>query len=49
MATTNTATAPTLPPQPKLQDQLRHDLRLRHYSLHTEESYVGWYKRYVVG
>jgi len=32
----------------KLEDQLRAVLRLKHYSLKTEESYTGWYKRYVL-
>ncbi|MBL9176908.1 MAG: integron integrase [Verrucomicrobiaceae bacterium] len=32
----------------KLEDQLRHTLRVKHYSLKTEENYVGWYKRYVL-
>ena len=32
----------------KLEDRLREVLRRKHYSLKTEESYVGWYKRYVL-
>lgn len=32
----------------KLEEQLRHAIRLRHYSLKTEDSYVGWYRRYVL-
>lgn len=32
----------------KIEEQLRHALRLKHYSYKTEESYVGWYKRYVL-
>lgn len=31
-----------------LLEQVRHDLRLRHYSPHTEEAYVAWIKRYIV-
>ncbi len=31
----------------KLEEQLRHVMRLRHYSLKTEESYVGWYRRFI--
>jgi len=42
-----TAFQPPTPLQPKLIEQLRNELRLRHYSLKTEESYVNWYKRYV--
>ncbi len=30
--------------QPKLLDQVRDRLRLKHYSLRTEESYVHWVK-----
>jgi integrase len=32
---------------PKLLDEVRKVLRLRHYSIHTERSYVDWIKRYV--
>jgi integron integrase len=32
----------------KLEDQLRGAIRLKQYSLRTEESYVGWYRRYVL-
>lgn len=32
----------------KLEDQLRDTMRLKHLSLKTEESYVGWYRRYVL-
>jgi hypothetical protein len=28
--------------KPKLLDQIRQLMRLRHYSLRTEEAYVGW-------
>ena len=31
----------------KIADQLREALRLRHSSLRTERTYVGWYARYV--
>ena len=33
---------------PKLLDQVRHALRLRHYSLRTEHAYTHWVKRYVL-
>jgi integron integrase len=33
---------------PKLLDQVRDSLRLRHYSLHTERTYVQWIKRYIL-
>jgi integron integrase len=32
---------------PRLLDRVRERLRVRHYSLRTEESYVSWIKRYV--
>ena len=32
----------------KLEDQLRGAIRLKHYSLRTEETYVGWYRRFVL-
>ncbi len=31
----------------KLLDQVRDKIRLKHYSLKTERSYVGWIKRYI--
>src|SRR5713101_86207 len=33
--------------QPKLLDEVRNVLRLHHYSLHTERSYVEWIVRFV--
>src|SRR5436309_6365063 len=41
---------PTAPKQskPKLLDQVRQLMRLRHYSLRTEEAYVGWIRRYIL-
>lgn len=36
-----------LPTQPKLLDQVRNVLRLHHYSIRTEHSYVDWIKRYI--
>jgi integron integrase len=32
--------------KPKLLDQVRQLMRLRHYSVRTEEAYVGWIRRY---
>jgi integron integrase len=34
--------------KPKLLDRVRHLMRLRHYSLRTEEAYVGWIRRYIL-
>lgn len=36
------------PKQPKLLDQLRAEIRKRHYSLRTEKSYVAWCRRFVI-
>lgn len=36
------------PTPPKLLDQLRDKVRLRHYSLSTERQYVHWVKRFVL-
>ena len=33
---------------PKLLDQLRHTLRLKHYSLRTEQAYANWVKRFIL-
>ena len=32
----------------KLLDQVRDRVRLKHYSLRTEQAYVGWIKRYII-
>ncbi len=32
---------------PKLLDQAREQIRLRHYSIRTEESYLGWMRRFI--
>lgn len=34
--------------KPKLLDQVRHALHMRHYSPRTEESYIGWIKRFIL-
>jgi len=31
----------------KLLDQVREQIRVRHYSLKTERTYIGWIKRYI--
>lgn len=33
---------------PKLLDQVRDQLRLKHYSPRTEQAYIGWIKRYII-
>jgi integron integrase len=34
-------------PPPRLLDRVRSEVRLRHYSLRTEETYVDWVKRFI--
>ena len=34
--------------KPKLLEQVRQLLRVRHYSLRTEEAYVAWIRRYIL-
>ncbi|WP_178383112.1 phage integrase N-terminal SAM-like domain-containing protein, partial [Xanthomonas oryzae] len=38
----------TRPMAPKLLDQVRGRLRLRHYSLRTEQAYVSWIRRFIL-
>jgi integrase len=33
---------------PKLLDQVRGKIRLKHYSIRTEKSYITWIKRYII-
>src|SRR5262245_55468690 len=39
---------PPPPGKPRLLDQIREAIRARHYSLRTEEAYVGWIRRYIL-
>src|ERR687895_1568697 len=39
--------APAAPPKPKLLDQVRQVIRMRHYIPRTEETYVHWIKRFI--
>ncbi len=32
----------------KLFDQVRDRIRLKHYSIRTEKSYLSWMKRYIL-
>jgi integron integrase len=34
--------------RPKLLDQVRHTIRMRHYSRRTEATYVAWIRRFIV-
>ncbi len=33
--------------RPRLLDQVRSELRTRHYAIRTEETYIGWIKRFL--
>ena len=33
---------------PRLLDQVRQQIRLRHYSFRTEKAYVGWIRRFIL-
>ena len=33
---------------PKLLDQVRAKIRLKHYSIRTEQAYTDWIKRYIL-
>jgi Phage integrase, N-terminal SAM-like domain len=34
--------------QPKLLDRVRSAIRTRHYSIRTEEAYIGWIRRFIL-
>ena len=34
--------------KPRLLDQVREKIRIRHYSIRTEQSYLDWIKRYIL-
>jgi len=36
------------PAKPKLLDRVRWHLRVKHYSIRTEESYVDWIRRFIL-
>ena len=35
-------------PEPRLLDRMREAIRLRHYSIRTEDTYVHWVRRFIV-
>ena len=41
-------TKSTSPQSPKLLDQVRGKLRVKHYSIRTEEAYAEWIKRFIL-
>ncbi len=36
------------PPSPRLLEQVRERIRVKHYSLRTKQDYLGWIKRYIL-
>lgn len=45
----STSPVPATPPRPvKLLDRVREIIRIRHYSLSTEQSYVFWIRRFTL-
>ncbi|MGK2913280.1 MAG: phage integrase N-terminal SAM-like domain-containing protein [Porticoccaceae bacterium] len=36
------------PPTPKLLDQVRDRIRVKHYSIRTETQYVQWLRRFIL-
>ena len=36
------------PQPPRLLDQVRQRLRVKHYSIRTEDAYIGWIRRYIL-
>jgi len=43
---THTALSPARSEAPRLLDQMRSAIRVRHYSIRTEEAYLGWVNRF---
>ncbi len=41
-------TAPPVPNPPKLLDQVRDKIRVKHYSIRTETQYLQWIKRFIL-
>jgi hypothetical protein len=35
------------PQEPRLMDEVRRRIRLKHYSLRTEQAYTGWIRRFI--
>ena len=47
-AATGAPASGLLPPPPRLLDQLREVIRVRHYSIRTEDTYVDWARRFIL-
>jgi integron integrase len=44
----NPADRPQASGEPRLLDRVRREIRVRHYSIRTESSYVDWIKRFII-
>lgn len=44
----NPAYRPPASGEPRLLDRVRREIRVRHYSIRTESSYVDWIKRFII-
>ena len=36
------------PQEPRLMDEVRRKIRLKHYSLRTEQAYTAWVRRFIL-
>lgn len=48
MSETNASDFSTSPSTPKLLEQVRQRLRVKHYALRTEQSYLSWIRNYII-
>ena len=48
MRDTNTSGVSASPAAPKLLEQVRQRLRVKHYALRTEQSYLTWIRNYIL-
>lgn len=39
---------PSVPTQPRLLDRVRERIRVKHYSIRTEQAYVDWIRRFIL-
>ena len=42
------STDATVPPRPRLLDEVRRRIRVKHYSLRTERVYIAWIRRFIL-
>ena len=44
----DSAPTQTAPEAPRLLERVRDKIRLKHYSIRTEQAYTDWVKRYIL-